>query len=130
VLVEIFNNELNRCCFIGAQICVFLLHPFNMPAAPKKVQDEPEEISSSEESVQETSKKGKRAKSSEVGPPAKRGPGRPRKDPSEKKKYVPSGKPRGRPKGSGTKKSPAKKTGGSGKGRGRPKKTAELAESD
>lgn len=59
--------------------------------------------------------------------PAKRGRGRPPKADGEKKKYVPSGKPRGRPKGSGAKKAKAGKVtkASSGKGRGRPKKVVE-----
>jgi|ERR1712214_163844 len=61
--------------------------------------------------------------------PAKRGRGRPAKPDGEKKKYVPSGKPRGRPKGSGKKSKAGKVTKpSSGKGRGRPKKVEAPAE--
>lgn len=54
----------------------------------------------------------------------KKGRGRPAKAEGEKKKYVPSGKPRGRPKGSGKKRAKAGKVTkpATGKGRGRPKK--------
>ncbi|KAJ0166021.1 hypothetical protein CTA2_9079 [Colletotrichum tanaceti] len=58
--------------------------------------------------------------------PKKRGRGRPPKAEGPKKAvYVPTGRPRGRPKGSGVVKKPAtgKPATGTGRGRGRPKKS-------
>jgi len=69
----------------------------------------------------------------ETKEPAKKGRGRPpaKEGGAEKKVYVPSGKPRGRPKGSGKKQKAAvarvAKAAG-GKGRGRPKKAEEAAD--
>lgn len=81
---------------------------------------------------EETPSKPSRSAGEATAKVTKRGRGRPPMDPSQRKTkaYVPTGKPRGRPPGSGKKtaKAAAAKPKVEGRGRGRPKKSEEVEE--